>query len=146
MPKYSKDIIRDGYDMLKNGGVLVYSTCTFAKEENEDVINEFISEYKDAKLIEMQRIWPHKVSGEGHFVAKIQKLENEDCNVKYIKIKNNDKEVKDYREFEKKFLNISMESRFDIRGENLYLLPEEHPDTKIKSIKIWSALRNAKEK
>ena len=51
-----KDIIRDGYDMLKNGGVLVYSTCTFAKEENEDVINEFISEYKDAKLIEMQRL------------------------------------------------------------------------------------------
>ena len=125
-----KDIIRDGYDMLKNGGVLVYSTCTFAKEENEDVINEFISEYENAKLIEMQRIWPHKVSGEGHFVAKIQKLENEDCNVKYIKIKNNDKEVKDYREFEKKFLNISVESRFDIRGENLYLLPEEHPDTK----------------
>lgn len=125
-----KDIIRDGYDMLKNGGVLVYSTCTFAKEENEDVINEFISEYENAKLIEMQRIWPHKVSGEGHFVAKIQKLENEDCNVKYIKIKNNDKEVKDYREFEKKFLNISMESRFDIRGENLYLLPEEHSDTK----------------
>ena len=125
-----KEIIRDGYDMLKNGGVLVYSTCTFAKEENEDVINEFISEYENAKLIEMQRIWPHKVSGEGHFVAKIQKLENEDCNVKYIKIKNNDKEVKDYREFEKKFLNISVESRFDIRGENLYLLPEEHPDTK----------------
>ena len=72
MPKYSKDLIRDGYDMLKNGGVLVYSTCTFAKEENEDVINEFISEYKDAKLIEMQRIWPHKVSGEGHFVAKVE--------------------------------------------------------------------------
>ena len=125
-----KEIIRDGYDMLKNGGILVYSTCTFAKEENEDVINEFISEYEGAKLIEMQRIWPHKVKGEGHFVAKIQKLENEDCNVKYIKIKNNDKEVKDYREFEKKFLNISMDSRFDIRGENLYLLPEEHPDTK----------------
>ena len=125
-----KEIIRDGYDMLKNGGILVYSTCTFAKEENEDVINEFISEYEDAKLIEMQRIWPHKVSGEGHFVAKIQKLDNEDCNVKYIKIKNSDKELKDYREFEKKFLNISIESRFDIRGENLYLLPEEHPDTK----------------
>ena len=29
--------------MLNNGGILVYSTCTFAKEENEDVINEFIS-------------------------------------------------------------------------------------------------------
>ena len=108
-----KEIIRDGYDMLNNGGILVYSTCTFAKEENEDVINEFISEYEGAKLIEMQRIWPHKVKGEGHFVAKIQKLEYEDCNVKYIKIKNNDKEVKDYREFEKKFLNISMGNRFE---------------------------------
>ena len=70
------------------------------------------------------------ITGEGHFVAKIQKLENEDCKVKDIKIKNYDKEVKDYREFEKKFLNISFESRFDIRGENLYLLPKEHPDTK----------------
>ena len=76
--------------MLKNGGILVYSTCTFAKEENEDVIIEFISEHEDAKLIEMQRIWPHKASGEGHFVAKIQKLENEDCNVKYIKINSED--------------------------------------------------------
>lgn len=125
-----KDILRDGYDMLKNGGILVYSTCTFSKEENEDVINEFISEYECAKLIQMQRIWPHKVSGEGHFVAKIQKIESEDCNVKDIKIKSNDKEIKDYREFEKKFLNISLESRFDIRGENLYLLPKESPDTK----------------
>ena len=41
----------------------------------------------------MHRLWPHKVTGEGHFVAKIQKLENEDCKVKDIKIKNYDKEV-----------------------------------------------------
>ena len=34
-----REIIRDGYEMLKNGGTLVYSTCTFAKEENETVIN-----------------------------------------------------------------------------------------------------------
>ena len=51
-------------------------------------LNEFIAEYEDAKLIEMHRVWPHKVKGEGHFVAKIQKLEDEDCNVKSIKIKN----------------------------------------------------------
>jgi NOL1/NOP2/sun family putative RNA methylase len=70
-----REIIRDGYEMLNNGGILVYSTCTFAKEENEVVINEFIEEYPNAKLIEMERLWPHKVKGEGHFVAKIQKLE-----------------------------------------------------------------------
>ena len=125
-----REIIRDGYEMLTNGGTLVYSTCTFAKEENEDVINEFISEYPNAKLIIMERLWPHKVKGEGHFVAKIQKLEEEDCNVKQIKVKRIDKEIKDYKDFEKKFLNISLENKFEIRGENLYLLPEESPDTK----------------
>ena len=36
-----KEIIRDGYKMLKKGGILVYSTCTFSREENEDVIEEF---------------------------------------------------------------------------------------------------------
>lgn len=125
-----REIIRDGYEMLTNGGTLVYSTCTFAKEENEDVINEFISEYPNAKLIMMERLWPHKVKGEGHFVAKIQKLEEEDCSVKQIKVKRIDKEIKDYKDFEKKFLNISLENKFEIRGENLYLLPEESPDTK----------------
>ena len=82
-----KEIIRDGYKMLKKGGTLVYSTCTFSREENEDVIEEFIAEHEGAVLIEMERLWPHKVKGEGHFVAKIQKLDDEDCRVKEMKIK-----------------------------------------------------------
>ena len=125
-----REIIRDGYEMLKNGGILVYSTCTFAKEENETIINEFIEEFENAKLIEMDRVWPHKVKGEGHFVAKIQKLEDEDCTTKELKTKRLDKEVKDYKDFEEKFLNINMGTKFDLRGENLYLIPEESPDTK----------------
>ena len=129
-----KEIIRDGYKMLKKDGILIYSTCTFSREENEHVINEFISEYPHAELIEMERLWPHKIKGEGHFVAKIKKLEEEECNVKELKIKNLDKEIKDYREFEKKFLKVDFYSnkknKFYLRGENLYLLPEIYPDTK----------------
>lgn len=125
-----REIIRDGYEMLKNGGILVYSTCTFAKEENETIINEFIEENENAKLIEMDRVWPHKVKGEGHFVAKIQKLEDEDCATKELKTKRLDKEIKDYKDFEKKFLNVNIGNKFDLRGENLYLIPEESPDTK----------------
>ena len=98
-----KEIIRDGYKMLKKDGILIYSTCTFSREENEHVINEFISEYPHAELIE-------------------------------LKIKNLDKEIKDYREFEKKFLKVDFYSnkknKFYLRGENLYLLPEIYPDTK----------------
>ena len=125
-----REIIRDGYDMLKNGGILVYSTCTFSKEENETIINEFIDEFENAKLIEMHRLWPHKEKGEGHFVAKIQKLEDEKCPTKDLKIKNLNKEIKDFKDFEKKFLNIELGNKLDLRGENLYLLPENCPETK----------------
>lgn len=125
-----KEIIRDGFEMLKKDGVLVYSTCTFAKEENEEVINDFIDDYEDAELVMMERLWPHKVKGEGHFVAKIKKRSEEDCNTKKLKVKPLGKELKDYKDFEKKFLNKDIRGDFYIKGENLYLLPEDCPDTK----------------
>ncbi len=125
-----RDIIRDGFEMLKKDGILVYSTCTFAKEENEDVINEFINENNNAHLVLMERLWPHKVKGEGHFVAKIMKTEDEECVTKKLKMKPVGKELRDYKEFEKKFLNIELKGDFYIKGENLYLLPENCPDTK----------------
>ena len=125
-----KEIIRDGFEMLKKDGVLVYSTCTFAKEENEEIINDFINDYEDAELVMMERLWPHKVKGEGHFVAKIKKISEEDCNTKKLKVKPLGKELKDYKDFEKKFLNKDIRGDFYIKGENLYLLPEDCPDTK----------------
>ncbi|WP_018592020.1 RsmF rRNA methyltransferase first C-terminal domain-containing protein [Terrisporobacter glycolicus] len=125
-----RDIIKDGFEMLNKDGVLVYSTCTFAKEENEYVINEFINENKGANLVFMERLWPHKVKGEGHFVAKIKKVSEETCFTKRIKVKPLGKELSDYKNFEKKFLNIEIKGEFYIKGENLYLLPENCPDTK----------------
>ena len=122
-----KEIIRDGYKMLKKGGILVYSTCTFSQEENEDVIDEFIAENEGAVLITKERLWPHKIKGEGHFVAKIQKLDDEDSKIKYMKVKKLNNEIKDYKSFEKKHLNISVD-KFMLRGENLYLLPDECPN------------------
>lgn len=125
-----RDIIKDGFEMLNKDGVLVYSTCTFAKEENEYVINEFINENKGANLVFMERLWPHKVKGEGHFVAKIKKVSEETCFTKRIKVKPLGKELSDYKNFEKKFLNIEIKGEFYIKGKNLYLLPENCPDTK----------------
>ncbi|EEA84558.1 RsmF rRNA methyltransferase first C-terminal domain-containing protein [Peptacetobacter hiranonis] len=124
------EIIRDGYKMLKNGGTLVYSTCTFAKEEDEDIIDGFAEEFENAEVVLKERLWPHKVKGEGHFVAKIIKHDEEDCSVKPAKFKKLDKELKDFRDFEKKFLNIKLDGDFFIRGENLYLMPKNSPDTK----------------
>lgn len=122
-----KEIIRDGYKMLKKGGILVYSTCTFSKEENEDVIDEFIAENKDAVLIEKERLWPHKIKGEGHFVAKIQKMDDESCKTKEMKVKKLNSELKEYKKFEKQYLNTNLGDKLMLRGDNLYLLPDECP-------------------
>lgn len=66
-----KEILDNAAVMLKPGGVIVYSTCTFSKEENEDVIEYFLEKHPDFTLEEMERFWPHKVDGEGHFAAKL---------------------------------------------------------------------------
>lgn len=73
---------------LKPGGTLVYSTCTFAEEENEGTISEFLAAHPQFALVpvggtgsfapgfgdmpEAARLWPHKVKGEGHFMAVLR--------------------------------------------------------------------------
>lgn len=86
------------YQMLAPGGTLVYSTCTFNPEENEQNIAFFLKNYPDMRLIEIPknfgiepgrpdwadcnpellktaRLWPHKVNGEGHFAAHFMRNE-----------------------------------------------------------------------
>lgn len=59
--------------MLRPGGILVYSTCTFSVEENEDVISDFLKAYEEFSMEHTMRMWPHKIVGEGHFIAKLKK-------------------------------------------------------------------------
>jgi len=91
-----KEIIEYADIMLKPGGYLLYSTCTFSPEENEKIIDNFIKKYMDYKIIEIQKIdgmesgrpqwasdnnellktvrmWPHRIKGEGHFAALLKK-------------------------------------------------------------------------
>lgn len=95
--KLQRSILDAAYQMLKPGGILVYSTCTFSPEENEQTIEAFMSKYPDVHLLPIAklpgvqpgrpdwsrtqnpelektaRLWPHKLAGEGHFVAKLKK-------------------------------------------------------------------------
>lgn len=68
------ELMQDGFQMLKHGGILIYSTCTFTERENEEVVNRFLEKNKHAKLLDQERIWPHKHKGEGHFCARIKKV------------------------------------------------------------------------
>lgn len=77
-------ILESAKKALKKGGVMVYSTCTFSREENEGVIESFLSDNPDFELIDTgctfgeasmeycRRIYPFH-GGEGHFVAKLRK-------------------------------------------------------------------------
>ena len=86
-----KTILINAFDSLKVGGELVYSTCTFAKEENEEVVNFLLEKRMEAELIEIElsiphekgidgmdkawRIYPQTLGSEGFFIAKIKKRE-----------------------------------------------------------------------
>lgn len=58
-------------DMLAEGGALVYSTCTFAEEEDEWQIGAFLERHPDFTLCTMEKRMPHTCKGEGQFVASL---------------------------------------------------------------------------
>lgn len=67
-------ILDNAAHMLRPGGRLVYSTCTFNEIENDQVIAAFLQSHPDFSSVSPAvRLWPHKVNGEGHFVAALQK-------------------------------------------------------------------------
>ena len=58
---------------LRKGGTLVYSTCSFSAEENEETVAAFLSAHSEFALIEQHRWYPHTSVGEGQFMAKLCK-------------------------------------------------------------------------
>lgn len=68
-----KRILAEADKMLCGGGRLVYSTCTFSPEEDELQVEAFLSSHPAYTLIEMKKLYPHEVRGEGHFYSVLEK-------------------------------------------------------------------------
>lgn len=66
-----EQILQSAAQLLKSGGRLVYSTCTFSCEENEGAIERFLLAHPDFSLIESRRMYPHSSVGEGQFMASL---------------------------------------------------------------------------
>ena len=68
-----KLIMESAADCVAPGGAIVYSTCTFSPDENEGVIEAFISKHADFSVEIMERLYPHSSCGEGHFVCRLRR-------------------------------------------------------------------------
>lgn len=146
--------------MLKPGGRLVYSTCTFSPEENEGTIQKFLDSHPEFSIEQMDgykgfepgqprwtdggsallsktfRIWPHKLEGEGHYLAVLKKSDQSDffckkfTNPAYIRDKIT---LKEYQTFCREALtDPSFADRKEVVlfGDQLYLIPPEMPEFK----------------
>ena len=156
--KLQREIIVQAADMLLPGGMMFYSTCTFSPLENEKTITHLLKERPDMEVIPMEdyegfaegltsyrgevfdescklcrRIWPHKMSGEGHFMALLHKKSGTQQQVQqtvsqssiwWEKCKGLNKEQKAAAEDFFSHVNIAYDGkRIDVRGDNLYCLP-----------------------
>ena len=147
-------ILKNGGAMVRPGGRMVYSTCTFSPEENEGVINRFLRECPEFSVERVEacplfstgrpewvenpspslrdtfRLWPHKLDGEGHYVAVLRK--EGDCPRQSFPLEPPVKEslLKDFFQFEEDALTNPLERRFLLFGDQLYQMPKNLPDLK----------------
>lgn len=153
------EILACAAKMLRPGGRIVYSTCTFAPEENEGSISRFLKQHEDFRMVEASktegmeggraewtkepveglehtiRLFPHKIEGEGHFAAVLEKIgEVTDAYQGYCRNGEQKglakKECKEYVQFEQESLKTELDGVFLKFGEQLYLVPEGTPGLK----------------
>ena len=143
-----REILEDAVKMLANGGELVYSTCTWAPEENEEIVawllDEFPLELVDLPKIngmtpgidypETARMYPHRFKGEGQFVAKFRFVgEHKLPKLKPARSNLTADQRSLWQSFQKEHLKIELKGDLQTFGDQLYLLPLGLPDlSKIK--------------
>lgn len=120
--------------MLKPGGRLVYSTCTFAPAEDEGSVSRFLETHPDFCLEKEERLMPHKIKGEGHFLAVLHREGGQLSSAatagteKSLTLK----DCREFLDFAKEALTIPAEELTEGKillrfGEQLYLAPAETP-------------------
>ena len=152
--KLQRSIITQAAAMLKPGGMILYSTCTFDPLENEKTVEYLLETCPEFKICEMEgyegfcegipkyvedhseeyrktvRIFPHKMQGEGHYLALVKKGDDntERKNEKTTKPKSGAKKLpEELEQFLKELAWDVDKSRLDIREERVYYMPENLP-------------------
>ena len=164
--KLQQEILPQAVAMLKPGGYLLYSTCTFSPEENEGSVQEVLDAFPEMRVVDALpekregrgcdytgfdcghpewiengcnelrktiRLWPHKIAGEGHFIALLRKEADAETGNPGKISKLTGKPCALSEETEEFLASLKIEiprERLQIKDERLYLLPELGVDTK----------------
>ena len=140
------EILHNGAQLVRPGGRLVYSTCTFAPEEDELAVAQFLESHPDFEPEIMEtpwfdpvengghRMWPHKLLGEGHFAAVLRKKGEDEAEFDAFE---GEKIPKEWASFAKE-LSIKLPAGKAVMfGETRYWAPEGMPD--IRRLKVLRA-------
>lgn len=138
-----KQLIDTAMKLLKPGGTLIYSTCTYNTIENEENIQYLLDHY-DVSLIpidikegmshginikEAIRLYPHRFNGEGHFICKIRKNGTEkDYKYKGLKPRITSTNKKLVDDFYKQYLNIPSPDLLIESNNHIYAISDHFPD------------------
>lgn len=74
LTKMQKDILESCHKYLKKDGILVYSTCTILKQENEEQIQNFLKSHEGLELMEETKIYPNINNMDGFYIAKLKRV------------------------------------------------------------------------
>ena len=132
-----REILDSAARLVRPGGRLVYSTCTFAPEEDEETVAAFLESHPEFTPEPVEapwfvpgenasyRMWPHKLLGEGHFAAVLRKTQGESEEVPACP---GGKCPKAWESFAKE-LDITLpEGKAVSFGQSLYWAPMELPE------------------
>jgi NOL1/NOP2/sun family putative RNA methylase len=148
------EILNNAYKALKKDGIMVYSTCTYAKEENEEQIARFLAEHEDMQLVQIEagfgrsglktagmdaskvrRIFPMD-QGEGHFIAKMKKTAG---SLRKLPERKSEKLPKLASAFFKENFDAEFSCFMQVQGkqkENIQLFGMNHPFLALKKGKV----------
>ncbi len=149
------EILDHAAEMLSPAGRLVYSTCTFAPMENEGSISRFLKRHPEFSVVKAEkysgmengnpgwieegaketegtlRLFPHKIKGEGHYIAVLEKCGGRKSDFRGKReVGVPEKSLPFYLDFAKGNLKERPEGVYVNFGEQLYLLPEDSPSLK----------------
>jgi 16S rRNA C967 or C1407 C5-methylase (RsmB/RsmF family)/NOL1/NOP2/fmu family ribosome biogenesis protein len=154
-PRRSAEIQRDLIEaaawLVRPGGHLLYTTCTFAPEENEGVVESLLKRHPefdledallhprwapgrpewaggDHRLRRTARLWPHRLLGEGHFIAHLRRKDGTIPSSSHERLPPpSPKTFQLWRAFTQEHLGAPPEGTLFERSGHLYLLPEALP-------------------